>query len=89
MDTDAVQVGVDLIDGDLMWHDAEVQGQLRYVAAVVGSQARALLVDGSMLNKLMVGLLKAGHYIAGLLYQGAIITFLEAHNFFVWFELQR
>ena len=80
--TDAVEVRVDLIGGDLVGHGAEMQGQLRNVAAVVGGEALAFLVDGGMFNKLVVGLLESGNNIAGLLYQRAVITFLEAHIFF-------
>jgi hypothetical protein len=79
--TDAVEVGVDLIGGYLVGHDTKMQGQLRDVAAVVGGEALALLVDGGMFNKLAVGLPEPRHHIAGLLHQRAVITFLEAHNF--------
>ncbi|MFN7371522.1 MAG: hypothetical protein ACK5SK_04435 [Cyclobacteriaceae bacterium] len=79
--TAAIQVRVDLFGGNKVRHRAKMQGKLGYVAAVIGEQASALLVDGRMFNKLAVGLPESNHPVTGLLHQCAVITFFEAHNF--------
>jgi hypothetical protein len=62
---------------------SEMESHLCDASAVVGDQALAVLSQGGVLYKLLVSVFETGHCVTGLLYQGVVITFLEAHNFLV------
>ena len=54
------------IDRDPMGHQSEMQSKLCDVAAVIGNQAFAFLVDGCVFNKLLPGRLETWNRVAGL-----------------------